>query len=37
MVFNEFYNSSPDLLAVFLLILEEGMSNQIFRVENGRR
>jgi hypothetical protein len=37
MVFNEFYNVSSVLLAVFLFINKEGTSNEVLRVEDGRR
>jgi hypothetical protein len=36
MIFNEFYNASSELLAVFLFIHKEGSSNEVFWVEDGR-
>jgi hypothetical protein len=32
-VFNKFNKSSSELLAIFLFIHEEGVSNQVFKVE----
>jgi hypothetical protein len=37
-ILNEFNNAPPELLAVFLFIHEEGLSNEVFlRIEDGRR
>jgi hypothetical protein len=36
-VFNTLNNLSSELLSVFLFIHEEGTSNQVFRIEDGRR
>jgi hypothetical protein len=35
MIFNEFYNASSILLAVFLCIHKDGPSNEVFRIEDG--
>jgi hypothetical protein len=37
MIFNELNNASSELLAIILFIHEEGESNKVFRIEDGRR
>jgi hypothetical protein len=37
MIFNEFDNSSSELLAIFLFVHKEGASHKVLRIENRRR